>query len=115
MYDSERRNGRVDARVTPLGSLEVLSQLEVNRLRDTSEGGLHDLFRRCSLAVLNSGQDIDDEFVTARRRVVDRRNRFTGHRSSARVGGRCAARRSAADRRQRPGPGGADPPSDADL
>lgn len=50
----------VDARVTPEGSLDILSQLEVGELRDTSESGLYELFRRCSLAVLNSGTNIDD-------------------------------------------------------
>ncbi len=46
--------------VAPEGSLEVLSQHEVERLRDTSGSGLHDLLRRCALAVLNSGTPTDD-------------------------------------------------------
>ena len=46
--------------VSPLRSLEVLSQHEVNRLRDTSKTGLHDLLRRCSLAVLSTGIMSDD-------------------------------------------------------
>jgi predicted Rossmann-fold nucleotide-binding protein len=50
----------VDARVTPTGSLENLSQLEVDRLLDSSRGGLYGLYRRCSLAVLNSGGETDD-------------------------------------------------------
>jgi len=50
----------VDARVTPTGSLENLSQQEVDRLLDSSRGGLYELFRRCSLAVLNSGGETDD-------------------------------------------------------
>lgn len=50
----------IHARVTPAGSLELLSQQEVAKLRDTSRSGLYDLFRRCSLAVMNSGQEIDD-------------------------------------------------------
>lgn len=49
-----------EIRVTPQGSLEVLSQLEVMALRDSSQAGLHGLFRRCALAVLNSGSTIDD-------------------------------------------------------
>lgn len=56
--DAER-NG-IDARVTPAGSLELLSQQEVAKLRDKSLGGLYDLFRLCCLAVLNSGQEVDD-------------------------------------------------------
>ena len=50
----------VDARVTPTGSLENLSQQEVDRLLDSSRGGLYGLFRRCSLAVLNAGGETDD-------------------------------------------------------
>jgi len=52
--------GSVDARVSPTGSLENLSQLEVDRLLDSSRGGLYPLYRRCSLAVLNSGGETDD-------------------------------------------------------
>jgi predicted Rossmann-fold nucleotide-binding protein len=50
----------VDARISPIGHLEVLSQLEVNKLLDTTRGGLYTLFRNCSLAVLNSGSNLDD-------------------------------------------------------
>ena len=50
----------VDALVNPEGRLEVLSRAEVNRLLDTSQGGLYDLFRSCSLAVLNCGSALDD-------------------------------------------------------
>jgi pyrimidine/purine-5'-nucleotide nucleosidase len=50
----------VDARVSPTGSLENLSQQEVDRLLDSSRGGLYGLYRRCSLAVLNSGGETDD-------------------------------------------------------
>ncbi|WP_072821347.1 nucleotide 5'-monophosphate nucleosidase PpnN [Modicisalibacter ilicicola] len=48
------------ATTSPEGSLEVLSQHEVNRLRDTSANGLHDILRRCALAVLNCGNPTDD-------------------------------------------------------
>lgn len=50
----------ISATISPEGSLEILSQHEVNRLRDTSQTGLHELLRRCALAVLNSGSPIDD-------------------------------------------------------
>src|SRR6185436_17537297 len=50
----------VDARVSPTGSLENLSQMEVDRLLSSSRGGLYPLYRRCSLAVLNSGGETDD-------------------------------------------------------
>src|SRR5580700_8362672 len=50
----------VDARVGPRGSLEILSQAEIDKLLDTSQTGLHALFRNCALAVLNSGSDNDN-------------------------------------------------------
>jgi pyrimidine/purine-5'-nucleotide nucleosidase len=50
----------VDARVGPRGSLENLSQDEIDKLLDSSHGGLYALFRQCALAVLNSGADTDD-------------------------------------------------------
>ncbi len=50
----------VDAEVWPEGSLEVLSQVEAERLRRHGEGGLHALLRRSILAVLNSGAQTDD-------------------------------------------------------
>ncbi len=49
-----------DVQVSPRGTLEMLSQAEVAKLRDAGHGGLYEVFRRCSLAVLNSGSDIDD-------------------------------------------------------
>jgi len=50
----------VDAEVWPEGSLEVLSQHEVDLLRNNGTGGLYPLLRRCMLAVLNSGSNADD-------------------------------------------------------
>jgi pyrimidine/purine-5'-nucleotide nucleosidase len=50
----------VDARVGPRGSLENLSQTEIEKLLDTGQGGLYPLFRRCALAVLNSGAPTDN-------------------------------------------------------
>lgn len=46
--------------VAPVGSMAMLSRLEVVKLRDAGHGGLHELFRRCALAVLNSGAHSDD-------------------------------------------------------
>ena len=64
MSSTDRRDSPVetyvDARVTPRGSLEILSQFEVEKLLDSGQGGLYPLFRRCALAVLNSGTQIDD-------------------------------------------------------
>jgi predicted Rossmann-fold nucleotide-binding protein len=50
----------VNARISPRGGLDVLSRSEVSRLRDASTGGLHELLRRCALAVLTSGSQSDD-------------------------------------------------------
>ncbi len=47
----------MDARITPEGSLEILSRAEVAQLRDTGKGGLHELWRQCSRAVLNAGTE----------------------------------------------------------
>ncbi|WP_336365646.1 nucleotide 5'-monophosphate nucleosidase PpnN [Marinobacter sp. C2H3] len=50
----------INALVSPEGSLEILSNHEVNRIKDRSEGGLYRLFRQCALAVLNTGVETDD-------------------------------------------------------
>lgn len=50
----------IDALIAPTSHLEVLSRTEINNLLDTSQGGLYELFRNCSLAVLNCGSNLDD-------------------------------------------------------
>lgn len=50
----------VNAKVAPHGRMDILSKAEVNKLLDTSQGGLYTLFRNCSLAVLNCGVNMDD-------------------------------------------------------
>ena len=50
----------VNTHIYPRGGLDVLSRTEVARLRDASAGGMHDLLRRCALAVLTSGSASDD-------------------------------------------------------
>jgi len=57
----------VDARVGPKGSLEHLSQQEIAKLLDSGQGGLYPLFRKCALAVLNSGSDADDARIIFRK------------------------------------------------
>jgi len=52
--------GGVSVSVTPDTAMHMLSQQEVEKLRETSEGGLHELFRNSALAVLTSGNDTDD-------------------------------------------------------
>jgi len=50
----------IDARISPNGSLDVLSRLEVSKLLNASQGELYPLFRNSSLAVLNYGGYLDD-------------------------------------------------------
>ncbi|MBK8814776.1 MAG: LOG family protein [Methylococcaceae bacterium] len=50
----------MDAQIAPEGRLDVLSRQEVNKLLDSSQGGLYQTFRNCSLAVLNCGSAMDD-------------------------------------------------------
>ena len=50
----------IDASITPVGSLEVLSQVEVAKLKRAGENGLYEIFRRCVLAILNTGSDSDN-------------------------------------------------------
>jgi len=57
---SPMKNEVIDAIVSPEGRLDVLSRAEVNKLLDTSQGGLYRTFRNCSLAVLNCGSTMDD-------------------------------------------------------
>jgi predicted Rossmann-fold nucleotide-binding protein len=45
--------------VSPSRSMDMLSQLEVRTLREKGHGGLHETFRRCALAVLNCGGEMD--------------------------------------------------------
>lgn len=46
--------------ISPLGSMDLLSQLEVDMLKRTASSDLYRLFRNCSLAVLNSGSLTDN-------------------------------------------------------
>ena len=45
--------------VNPAGSMELLSQLEVDQLKLAAAGETYQLFRNCSLAVLNCGSQTD--------------------------------------------------------
>ena len=52
---------KVDITVGPRGSLELLSQREIETLTDTAgQAKLYALFRQCALAVLNTGNETDD-------------------------------------------------------
>ena len=50
----------IDAEVWPEGSLEVLSQFEVDQLKNDGAGGLYPMLRRCMLAVLHADSRIDE-------------------------------------------------------
>jgi len=50
----------IDALISPKGQLETLSQFEVSHILNSSEGELAEVFRNCSLAVLNCGSPLDD-------------------------------------------------------
>ena len=52
---------KVNVQIGPRGTLDLLSQLEVRALTSTAaERKLLDLFSRCALAVLNTGNETDD-------------------------------------------------------
>jgi len=51
---------KVTAIVSPDHTLNVLSQQEVARLIDQSSASMSEIFRRCALAVLNSGEETDN-------------------------------------------------------
>lgn len=61
----------IDAVISPLGQLNILSKSEVSKLLDSSQSGLYKLFRSCSLAVLNTGNDLDDG-----KELLERYNNF---------------------------------------
>ena len=46
--------------VWPSGAMALLTQLEADRISLKSQGELYDLYRNCSLAVLNSGNLTDN-------------------------------------------------------
>ncbi|ASG03106.1 MULTISPECIES: nucleotide 5'-monophosphate nucleosidase PpnN [Vibrio] len=46
--------------ISPTGSMDLLSQLEVERLKKTASSDLYQLYRNCTLAVLNSGSHTDN-------------------------------------------------------
>ncbi|MBV7315356.1 nucleotide 5'-monophosphate nucleosidase PpnN [Shewanella sp. NIFS-20-20] len=47
-------------RISPKGSMDQLSQLEVQRLQQSAQSDLYQLYRNCSLAVLASGMHTDN-------------------------------------------------------
>ena len=50
----------INASVSPKGSLETLSQREVQQLSEVGSGSSYTLFRQCVLAILNTGAQVDN-------------------------------------------------------
>lgn len=50
----------INASVSPKGTLETLSQREVQQLSEAGSGSIYQLFRQCTLAILNTGARIDN-------------------------------------------------------
>ncbi|ARU89463.1 nucleotide 5'-monophosphate nucleosidase PpnN [Pseudomonas sp. M30-35] len=50
----------INASVSPKGSLETLSQREVQQLSEAGSASIYILFRQCALAILNTGAQIDN-------------------------------------------------------
>ena len=55
----------VSTHLYPKGGLDILSRDEVARLRDASASGMHELLKRCALAVLTTGSTSDDPRAAA--------------------------------------------------
>ena len=55
----ENQQKTLSAIINPVGTMQVLSNREVQKLQDTSQKGLHRLFRQCCLAVLNGEHESD--------------------------------------------------------
>ncbi len=49
--------------LNPVGTMNILSQAEVDQLQQSSTSELYNLYRNCSLAVLNAGSHSDDAEV----------------------------------------------------
>lgn len=46
--------------INPVGNMNLLSQAEVDKLQQSASSTLYNLYRNCSLAVLNAGSNTDD-------------------------------------------------------
>lgn len=53
-------NNKVSTRISPQKSLNLLSQVEVQKLAQASDPKMVESFRQCALAVLNTGAETDD-------------------------------------------------------
>jgi len=50
----------MQTQLNPVGNMNLLSQMEVDQLQQSATSDLYNLYRNCSLAVLNSGSHTDD-------------------------------------------------------
>ena len=50
----------IDSIISPEGKLDILSKAEIARLLDQGQTGLYQSFRNCALAVLSTGNYLDD-------------------------------------------------------
>ena len=50
----------IDSIISPEGKLDILSKAEIARLLDHGQTGLYQSFRHCALAVLSTGNYLDD-------------------------------------------------------
>ena len=46
--------------LNPVGNMKLLSPIEVDQLQQSASSKLYNLYRNCSLAVLNAGSHTDD-------------------------------------------------------
>ncbi len=60
----------INTTITPDPANNILSQDEVRRVRDSSEGGIKELFKKCALAVLNS-LELNDDIRIVQRQLAD--------------------------------------------
>lgn len=60
----------INTTITPDPANNILSQDEVRRVRDSSEGGIKELFKKCALAVLNS-LELNDDIRIVQQQLAD--------------------------------------------
>ncbi len=60
MLKERHAHNVVNSSIRPASDMAVLSRREIEQLRDVTGTGLHRLFRKCALAVLSSGSQIDN-------------------------------------------------------
>lgn len=54
------RSSTMQTQINPVGNMNLLSQAEIEQLQQSSTSKIYQLYRNCSLAVLNAGSHTDD-------------------------------------------------------